>query len=188
MTKKSLSNRNILMILPHKKFQEEEYEEASAIFKKALAKVIVASSQKTAEGIYGTTVTTNLVIREVNAKQFDAIILIGGVGSIEYWHSDEVVNLLKDANKYGKLICAICLAPVILANAGLLKNKKATAYYSSATYLRSKGAFFTGNPVEISGNIITANRPESTKEFALAIVDSLTDQKALISGKSRQSN
>jgi len=179
MAKTSLRDKNILIILPCNKFQEEEYEETSTILKNALAKVIVASSQITATGIYGTTVTTNLLIEEVNAKQFDAVILIGGVGSIEYWHSDKIFNLLKKAKKYGKLICAICLAPVTLANAGLLRNIKVTGHNPAGKYLISKGAIYTGNPVEISENIITASGPEASKEFARAIVDSLAEQKVL---------
>jgi protease I len=175
MADRSLSNKMILMILPREKFQEEEYRGAFAVLTAAQAKVMVASSQKTARGGYGSIIKTDLLISEVDLKRFDAVILIGGVGSIEYWHNDEVIDLIKDARKNNKLICAICLAPVTLANAGLLKNVRATGYNSAEKYLGSKGAIFTGKPVEISDKIITASCPEASGEFARAIVDSLSD-------------
>ena len=74
------------------------------------------------------------------------------------------------------MICAICLAPVTLANAGLLKNIKVTGYNAAGKYLSSKGAIYTGKSVEISDKIITACDPEASKEFAQAIADSLTGQ------------
>jgi protease I len=166
------------MILPHKKFQEEEYEVTVAILSKASMEVCVASSQKNAEGIYGATVVANLALEGIDIMKFDAVVLIGGVGSIEHWHNKKIFDLLIEANNLNKLICAICLAPVTLANAGLLENKKATAYDSAASYLRSKGAIYTGRPVEISDNIITARCPEASKGFARAIVDSLTGLKS----------
>jgi protease I len=172
----SLSDKKILMILPHNKFQDEEYLELSAILSNSFARIDVVSSRKPAKGMHGIVVAPDHLIEEVEVKEFDAVLLVGGVGSIEYWHSNQVMGLLKKANNHDKLICAICLAPVTLANAGLLKNKKATAYNKAATYLSSRGAIYTGKPVEISGNIITASGPESAREFAEAIADSLTNR------------
>lgn len=175
----SLSDKKILMILPHRKFQEEEYEGTSAVLTETLANVVIASSHDTAKGIKGTIVKSNLLIKEVDSKKFDALILIGGVGSIEYWHNNDIIDLIREAKNNGKLICAICLAPVTLANAGLLKNIKATGYNSSGKYLGSKGAIYTGKPVEIADKIITASGPEASREFAQAIADSLLEQKIL---------
>lgn len=62
------------------------------------------------------------------------------------------------------------LVPVTLANAGILKGKRATAYPSVESYLRWKGAMYTGKSVEIAGNIVTAKGPEAAKEFARTVV------------------
>jgi protease I len=72
----------------------------------------------------GLRVTPDLLIQDVDAKDFDAFLLIGGIGSYEYWHDSDVHMLLNEAYKDNKLIRAICLAPVTLVNAGLLKGKK----------------------------------------------------------------
>ncbi len=169
-----LLRKSILTILPHKKFQDEEYRKSKAFLDNCNARTIVASSSyEPAEGKFGILVTPDILISDVKSMEFDAFILIGGVGSIEYWHNTGVHNLLKNANRDKKIIGAICLAPVTLANAGLLKGKKATAYNSARSFLKWKGVKYTGNPVEISGNIITAHDPEAIKEFIEAIAGQL---------------
>lgn len=174
MNQTLLSNKNILIILPQKKFQDEEFLDLKNHLKDKYANITTATSSiNMARGIKGTSVTPDCLISDIDISNFDAVSLVGGVGSIEHWHNKKVIDLLIEADQTRKLICAICLAPVTLANAGLLKNIKATAYNSAATFLCSKGAIYTGNPVEISENIITANGPESTDAFAEAISNSL---------------
>jgi protease I len=170
-----LSGKNILIILPHRNFQDEEYSRLKSFLDDCHARTVVASSSReAAEGRFGITVTPDISIDDAKSAEFDAFILIGGVGSIEYWHDSRVHDLVRDADRNKKLIGAICLAPVTLANVGLLKGKKATAYNSARSFLRSKEIEYTGKPVEISDNIITAQDPEATEEFAEAIADQLT--------------
>ena len=127
---------------------------------------MASSSHEPAEGMSGVMVAADVLIADVAAGDFDAILLVGGIGSNEYWHDRIVHQLVKDANDGGKLIGALCLAPVTLANADLLRGKKATAHNSAKSFLTSRGVEYTGNSVEISGNIVTARGPEATEEFA----------------------
>ena len=71
------------------------------------------------------------------------------------------------------LLAAICIAPSILANAGLLEGKKVTSYSSEASNIKSKGANYTSRPVEQDGKIITADGPGSAKAFGKAIAEAL---------------
>lgn len=176
-----LSNIKVLIILPQNKFQDEEFLTVELQLNKGHIEYnTVACRDKIATGSSGIRVKPDYTFNNIDFIDYDAVILIGGVGSIEHWHNKKVLKLLAKANRFGKLICAICLAPVTLANAGLLKNKRATAYDSAATYLRSKGAIFTGSSIEISDNIITANGPEAAKEFAEAIVGHLAGRNDLM--------
>lgn len=68
-----------------------------------------------------------------------------------------------------KIVSAICFAPVILANAGLLKEKKATVAGTQAKNIRDKGAIYTGPGVTVDGNIITANAPKASRLFGQTI-------------------
>jgi protease I len=171
------SNIKALIILPRNKFQDEEFLTVkSQLDKDHIEYNTAACCDKIATGSNGIRVRPDCTFDNIDFIDYDAVILIGGVGSIEHWHNKKVLGLLTKANRFGKLICAICLAPITLANAGLLKNRKATAYNSAATYLRSRGAIFTGSPIEISDNIITANGPEAAREFARAIIGYLADR------------
>lgn len=170
-----LSGRNILIILPHKNFQDEEYRKLKSFLDDCNASTVVASSScEPAKGRFGIEVTPDISIYDAKSAEFDALVLIGGVGSIEYWHDSGVHDLIRNADRNNKIIGAICLAPVTLANVGLLKGKKATAYNSARSFLKSKEVEYTGKPVEISENIITAHDPEATDEFAETIADQLT--------------
>ena len=75
------------------------------------------------------------------------------------------------------MLSAICIAPVTLANSGVLKGKKGTVWTNEESKIEQKlidkGVNYTGKTVEIDGNIITANGPEAAEEFGKAIVNAL---------------
>jgi protease I len=83
---------------------------------------------------------------------------------------------VKFFHQSGKVVAAICLAPAVLARAGILKGKKATYYESPASFREMKigGAVLTNAPVVKDGRIITANGPTASQAFADAIVKALT--------------
>ncbi|GAJ17159.1 unnamed protein product, partial [marine sediment metagenome] len=68
---------------------------------------------------------------------------------------------------------AICIAPVTLANAGILDKKKATVFRSEVKAIKRKGAIYTGKVVEVDGNIITAEGPQAAEEFGKTIINLL---------------
>ena len=72
-----------------------------------------------------------------------------------------------------KIIAAICIAPVTLANAGILNGKKATVFPSGKNDLIRNGAKYTGDSVTVDGNIITANGPMAAEAFGKKIVEML---------------
>jgi protease I len=95
------------------------------------------------------------------------------MGATEYWNDSQAIAIAKSAAGKGKLLGAICIAPVTLANAGLLEGKKATVWESEVDKLKAKGAKYTGAAVEVDGNVITANGPEAAAGFGSAIVVAL---------------
>ncbi len=159
--------KKVLMIISRNKFCDEEYVSSRQTLEKFGIKCEVASSTLCpAIGLDGTIVFPDYQIRNLDSQVYDAFLLVGGVGCREYWHDKFVHTLLNNAYSSGKLVCAICLAPVILANAGLLKGKRATAHPSAIDYLKFKGVKYSTGPVELERNIITANGPEATEKFA----------------------
>jgi protease I len=178
MEKCDLGGRRILFVLPPRQFRDEEYQKPRALFDECGAQVTVASSSRApAKGMLGALVIPDASIEDMKANDFDAIMLVGGVGSNAFWHHETVHNLVKEANQAGKVVSAICLAPITLANAGLLQGKPATAYPSAENYLKWKGATYTGKFVEIAGNIVTAKGPDAAEEFARAVARLLVSTK-----------
>ncbi len=170
----NLTGKKILIVLPPSRFQDEEYQKSRMLLDETGAQVTVASlSLAPAHGMRGTMVTPDVAIRDANAADFDAVLLVGGTGSAALWHNVAVHSLVTESSQAGKVVAAICLAPVTLANAGLLEGKAATAYPSAREFLTWKGATYTGATVERAGNIITANGPEAAEEFAWALVRAL---------------
>jgi protease I len=162
--------KRALFIIPPSQFRDEEYFTPRSILEKVGVRVVVAStSRASARGMLGSIVTPDLSIHEVNVTDFDAILLVGGVGCSKFWHDATVHRLITSAGVSGRILGAICLAPVTLANAGLLEGKCATAYPSARGFLEWKGAIYTGKQVQTDGNIVTADGPEAAEEFAQMI-------------------
>jgi protease I len=173
----NLCGKKILFILPPHRFRDEEYQKPKALFAQSGARVtVVSSSPAPATGMLGAVVTPDALIENVKATDFDAVLLVGGVGSNAFWHNGTVHHLVREASDAGKVVSAICLAPVTLANAGLLEGKAATAYPSAQGYLTWKGAIYTGKSVEVAGNIITAKGPEAAEEFARTVAGLLVQK------------
>jgi protease I len=177
MKEGALTGRRILFILPPRRFRDEEYEKPRALFDAWGAHVTVASTSRApAKGMLGAVVTPDASLEDVKAADFDAIVLVGGVGSNAFWHNEVVHRLVHESHQAGQVVSAICLAPVTLANAGILKGKRATAYPSAESYLQWKGATYTGTSVEVAGNIVTAKGPEAAEEFARTVASLLVQK------------
>ena len=174
-----LTGKQIVMIIAQKNFEKPEYEYPREIFEREGADIIVASSSLShaTSSIYLAStqlkVKPDILINDIQAKNFDAVVFVGGLGCMEYFDSPIAHKVAKQALEQGKIVAAICGAPVILANAGLLNGKKATT--SRSHNIKEKGAIYTGNHIERDGNIITANGPSASTEFGEAIASALSE-------------
>lgn len=163
--------KKALMVIAFKNFRDEEYLEPKKILENAGIKVTTASTQTgTATGKPGTKVPVDITIDQINPADFDAIIFIGGAGCYDYYSNQTALKIAWEAVKQNKILAAICSAGGILAHAGVLNGKKATVFPGEAELLKSKGAIYTGAPVEIDEKIITADGPQSARAFGEKIV------------------
>jgi len=166
--------KKVIMIIAHENFRDEEFFQPAEVLENNGIEIKVASSRLgPAKGKLGAMIKPDMLLSEVNVKDFDAVIFIGGNGASEYWDNPTAHKLAQDAYTSGKLVAAICIAPVILAKTGLLKGKKATVWESESEQLKQLGADYTGNPVEKDGMIITASGPTAAKEFGKEIAKAL---------------
>lgn len=176
---RKIEGKNILFVIASKNFRDEEYFLPYEIFQKEGAKLTTASSVKgEIVGIEGGDARSTMLLKEINTKDFDAIVFVGGEGAREYFDDEVVHKLIQEFNSRRKVVAAICIAPVILAKSGILKIKKATVWSSLANKsglreLEDAGCNFCDEGVVVDGNIITADGPAKAEEFARAIVEVL---------------
>ncbi len=155
-------------------FRDEEYYKPKKVLEEAGAEIITASTKTgKLKGKFEFKTISTLLIQDINPNDFDAIVYIGGSGSIVFFDNYYALKLAKDFFKRQKTVASICIAGVILANAGILKNKKATVFIDGKEALLKSGAIYTGNSLEIDENIITANGPAAAEDFGKAVLKSL---------------
>lgn len=155
----------ILSVIAPEDFQDKEYEDSKGALELAGHKVVTASTEGSAYGKFGSEVDVDVLLSDVNIDDYDAIMFIGGPGSFEYFDDPTAINLAQDFYNAGKLTTAICAAPSILANAGLLDGVNVTCWEGESKNIQENGANYTGKDVETDGLIITANGPMSATKF-----------------------
>jgi protease I len=164
----------ILMIIASSNFRDEELSVPKRIFEQNGYQVKIACSTKaTVTGMLGARVHPDLLLSEINVDDYVAVVFVGGSGAQEYYNSPAAHAIAKKAYNKGMPVCAICIAPNILAYAGILKNKRATCFNSQI--LKAQGASYTGSSVERDGNIITAEGPQAASDFAHAIIKAIEE-------------
>ena len=166
--------KKVVMIISKNNFRDEEYLQPKEILTKAKVDVTTASSSKgIAKGTLGATQNVDITINEIDVKNYDAVIFIGGSGASEYFDNSQAHKIARDTVSGKKILGAICIAPVTLAKAGVLKNRKATVFSSEIDEIKKYGGNYTGKKVEVDGNIITASGPEAAKQFGEKILELL---------------
>ena len=162
----------VLMVIAPENFRDEELFETKEVLEAVGLSTIIASKHVgVCTGKLGEKANAEISLSDVKASDYEAIIFVGGMGSEVYFKDPVAHDLAWELYADEKIVSAICIAPVILANAGLLKGRKATVFQDGAETLKSNGADYTGDPVTIDGTIITGNGPASSKEFGRTVAD-----------------
>ena len=139
--------------------------------------MISVSGEKNVTGSHKIAFQTDVSKADADFASYDGIVLPGGMPGTTHLMEDDTVNrVIKEFATSGKLVAAICAAPSVLGNAGLLGGKKATCYPGVEGKLT--GADFVTDPVAKDGNIITSRGLGTAIEFAAEIVAYLLDESA----------
>lgn len=166
----------IAMVIATKEFRDEECFETKEILEKQGFDVILFSNEKgIAVGRFGGEIMIEKSLEEIDVSSFDCILFVGGSGAIKYLDNDLSYRIIQEANNKNLVVAAICIAPVILAKAGVLKKRRATVWSneldkSAIRILEEKGAIYVNKNSVIDKNIVTANGPFAIKDFCDDIV------------------
>jgi len=174
------AGRNVLMVIAPKDFRDEELLETRKVIEDAGAKVTLASSTLSeVKGMFGARARPDILLECAKASDYDAVVFVGGSGSKVYFEDAKAHALAKGAASAGKVLCAICIAPSILAKAGLLKGRKATVWDDLGAAgpfsgnLKKGGATLSADDVVRDGKIITANGPAAAAKFGRTIIEAI---------------
>jgi protease I len=134
---------------------------------------IAAKDGAVVYGKYGVPARTTMSVSDLNADDFDMVILPGGFEAPDRVRLlPEVLDFLRKMNEQKKLIAAICHGPWIMISAGITKDRKMTAFWSIEADMRNSGADYQHKvPVVIDGNFITSPHYNNNGDFMKAVVN-----------------
>ncbi len=166
--------KKALLIIAPEKFRDEEYFQTKEVLEAAGIAVDTASRVKgDCSGKLGGTAVAGMTLAQVDPAGYDAVVFVGGGGAEVYIGDPLAHAIARKAYDSGRLVAAICIAPLILAAAGLLKGRRSTVFETDSAELVKSGAVYTGRDVEVDGRIVTGAGPFASRAFGEAIVKSL---------------
>lgn len=122
----------------------------------------------------GVRVVPDTTLDEALKREFDMVVLPGGnVGTDNLNRDARIHEILKKMADSDRFVGAICAAPVVLANAGVLKGKQATSYPGCLDQMSLPDTTYKSDKVVKDGKIITSRGPGTAVDFGLAIIEAL---------------
>lgn len=152
-------------------FEEIEAVTIIDVLRRGNVSVTTASlAGKHVRGSHDIAIESDALLESVNVDNFDALVLPGGPASKTLREEPRVQSAIKKAAASGKLVAAVCAAPIALEAAGVLEGKRATSYPGNPL----PSAKFVEERVVEDGNIVTSRGPGTSMAFALKLVERLS--------------
>jgi protease I len=168
-----------VLIMATDRFEESELFGPRERLLAAGAEVSLASLKKrpiqaTVHDEPGKTITPDMMLGEVDAADYDALLLPGGVGNPDRLRMEpEAVAIVREFDAAGKPVAAICHGPWLLAEADIVRGRTVTSWPSIRTDLKNAGATVVDEEAVTDGNIITSRNPSDVPAFTDALIKAL---------------
>lgn len=149
-------------------FEDSEYTEPAGAFRKAGHTLVHIGIEKgsTVRGKkQGTEVAIDKGLGDVDARNFDALLIPGGYSPDRLRAHDDAVRFARDFMESGKPVFTICHGPQLLITARTLEGRKATGWKSIAQDIRYAGAEYVDREVVEDGNLISSRHPGDLPAF-----------------------
>ncbi len=154
-------------------FEEIEFVTPVDLLRRAGVEVVVAAIHGDgATGRSGIRVMADVALTNHGAHDFDLLLIPGGPGVGDLRRDGRAAALARDFSAAGKIVAAICAAPLVLHDAGLLAGRRFTAHCSMVDQLPDS----LGERVVEDGSLITSRGAGTAIDFGLALVARLTDE------------
>ncbi len=168
-----------IMILSTDGFEQSELESPKAALDDAGYETVVVSIEDGeirgfSDKEWGDPVKVDMTVDNANAADFDALVLPGGQINPDILRMNEkAVQLVRDFNSAGKPIAAVCHAPWMLVEAGIVNGRTVTSWPSVRTDLKNAGGNVVDSEVAEDGNLITSRNPDDLPAFNAALIAQL---------------
>jgi protease I len=117
-------------------------------------------------------------VEEVDASDYDALLIPGGVGNPDQLRGDEnMVAFVREFFEQGKPVAAICHAPWVLIDAGVVNGRTLTSWPTVATDLRNAGANWVDKEVVVDSGLVTSRMPDDIPAFNKKMVEEFAEGK-----------
>jgi len=163
----------VLLVLADRDFQQLEYSWVNTTLTNAGYDVTVTTPSGHDARSGDVAVRAEVQLAEADPADYVALVLIGGPGVAAHFDDTTLQNCVRSAVELDKVVGAICLAPVVLARAGVLQGKRATVWKDQRDELERAGALLQDQPVVVDGRIVTGDGPAASEAFAEALVQAL---------------
>jgi len=158
-----------LIIMAQDGYQDQEYQGTkNGLLGEGFSIVIASKEIGSCSGKLGGEEQATIAMRDVKVTDYNRIAFIGGPGARALRDDEDAHKIAEDTADEDLPLGAICIAPTILASAGVLDGKRCTVWNNDklqGKYLVDHGAIYTGEAVVTDGYIITADGPDSAEEF-----------------------
>jgi protease I len=115
-------------------------------------------------------------VEEVDASDYDALMIPGGVGNPDQLRGDEnMVAFVRDFFEQGKPVAAICHAPWVLIDAGVVRGRTVTSWPTVGTDLRNAGANWVDQEVVVDGGLVTSRKPDDIPAFNKKMIEEFAE-------------
>jgi protease I len=117
-------------------------------------------------------------VEEVDASDYDALLIPGGVGNPDQLRGDEnMVAFVREFFEQGKPVAAICHAPWVLIDAGVARGRTLTSWPTVATDLRNAGANWVDREVVVDSGLVTSRKPDDIPAFNEKMIEEFAEGK-----------
>lgn len=125
---------------------------------------------------WGEEVSVDLTVDRARSANFDALLLPGGVMSPDRLRQDEkAVEFVREFFLAGKPVAAICHAPWLLVEAGVVRERMLTSWPSLKTDIRNAGGHWTDREVVTDAGLVTSRKPDDIPAFNRKMIEEFAE-------------